>query len=282
MLVKSQDIFISDAVEAAMFVWGNRPLVATIRRSPVMANTIQVFDWQDKSLVTSFPSQGLALISAQVKDGVLYIMGTNSVGSPGNAIYCISTTDPLLQTWTPPQLIWTAAPDQRIFNTSFCWDTAYSRWILAYEVNEPAFSNFGFRFLQSTTGVLGTWSPLGGLMRDNYGSGYAACPRLDTDGSGSYFVQYLRDYGGSWGMVTIRSNSIDPPSGWSFPKGGVSPNPKFEMVNASDFDMVEWNGLLLAVWSIGDQVQTMDVVKGYFINDSNGSAMTKSQYLSTY
>lgn len=282
MLVKSQGVFIPDAVESAMFVWGGRPLVAAIHRAPVLADIVKVFDWRDKSPVASFPSQGLALISAQVKDGVLYVMGTCDVGSPGNAIYCMSSTDPDLQVWTAPQLVWTAAPSQRIFNTSFCWDALYSRWLLAYEVNEPEFSNFGFRFLQSTTGALGTYSPVGGLMRDPYGSGYAACPRLDTDGAGSYFVQYLRDYGGIWGMVTIRSSSINPPSAWSTPKGGLSPNPKFEMVNASDFDMVEWCGLLLAAWSIGDQVQTMDVAKGYFINDATGGPMTKLQYLQTY
>lgn len=272
MIAKTAAIFKKYGVEASVVVWQGRMIVLYVSRLPAEEHDLIICDYLTGEVIAKTPTQGLALGCALVVGAVLHYWATDGVGTSGNSIKHTSTRD--LVHWTTVTTAWTAAhPEQKIFNTSVCFDG--TSFYMAYETSEPYYGNvdFNIRFFKSSTPT-GGWVPYGPI----YGSErYVACPRIDYS-AGYYYMHFLVAEDGQWKTRVARSIDIAGP--WiQSEKFAIAPSLPDELINTSDIDFIEFDGNVYFVYCAGDQGTTasnaMDLKQAFAYG-------TLAQYLASF
>ncbi len=166
-----------------------------------------------------------------------------------------------LTTWSRPVTILTANDSEHLFNNALVFNG--KQFVLLYETDDPALgTKFTFRFAVSTD--LTHWEKL----PDDYIYGlgkYVGGPALYFHG-GYYYLLYLAEtFGkyGFWDTRVARSKDLatweDAPEGRSFvyPDTTRITNPAIapdvHEINASDVEMVEFQGKVHIWWCGGNQ-----------------------------
>lgn len=194
---------------------------------------------------------GWGLSSAFVWHGRLYVFAASNRNEGSNTIDVCSTAD--LQSWTTPQVAIPQDEDGTLYNQSVCWDG--QRFVMAYETRAGV--PFTSKFAESTD--LLSWSRIAGAEHGR--ERYAACPALRYCG-GWYYMLYLARPTAEWWFETWLTRSRDLIQWEEAPRNPViAPDPELGVypacpehaaergcdaggreINASDPDLVEWEG----------------------------------------
>lgn len=194
----------------------------------------------------------------------------------------LMTSDDLL-TWSRPITILEADPDEKLFNNALVFDG--QRHVLLYETDDPSLGpKFTFRFAVSAD--LQHWQKL--PVEFSYGRGkYVGGPALYFQ-DGYYYLLYLAEtFGkpGFWDTRVARSRDLanwqDAPDGRSvvYPDTARITNPALapdvHEINASDLELVEFQGQTHLWWCGGNQNGVDDLQHAIF----NGS---RRQFLEAF
>jgi hypothetical protein len=228
-------------MEATPVVFNNDLLYVGTR--PDSAGVHLVVYRQSDAALLSDTLANLQFVSAIVSNGTLYVFGTTN----RTQISMTSTTD--LVTWTPSTVVLSAQAGRHVFNTSVT--TSPNGYTMTYEVCDQGAVCFNARFAQSSDLV--HWSDVGSQYEIGY---YTACPTIRYSG-GYYYLIFLSAYPSATGTyyATNVSRSTDLIH-WQFSaKTMISPLDGGDpAMNASDVDLVEFNGQVRILYSNLSQV----------------------------
>ncbi len=181
--------------------------------------------------------------------------------------YKMLCSDDLI-TWSKPEIIIEANPDENLFNNSIVRDD--KRFVMLMETDDPRWPKFTFKFYESQD--LRNWSIIPNAL---YGTDrYVGGPALYFF-EGYYYALYLNHEGkDARGIDCYRTRitrSMDLIEWQNAPKSrpflDYDPGHKVDTenypdvleVNASDVELCEWKGKTLAYFSGGDQVNCGDL-----------------------
>ncbi|MBN1437755.1 MAG: hypothetical protein JW936_11840 [Sedimentisphaerales bacterium] len=218
----------------------------------------------EKNIVISVPLMNHYFATAFVwEDRVYSFCGDLGWDQPWWHIkkYKILSSDDLI-TWSKPEVIIEANPDENLFNNGVIHDG--DRFIMLIETDDPRWTKFTFKFYQSKD--LRNWSLIDGAL---YGTEkYVGGPALYCF-DGYYYVLYLNfegfDEKGAPCYRTRIARSKDlftwqeAPEDRVFldfdPNHQVNPQhyPGVMETNASDVELCQWKGKTLAYFSGGNQ-----------------------------
>jgi hypothetical protein len=232
-ITKSSDIEYRDRMEATPFVWGGEYHMMISHRE---SDLIEIY--KGRELISAHTSP-INFASAIVDAGKLIVIGTAS-----NEVAHIESAD--LVTWSAPKVTKASIPGRTLYNTSVI-KRADGSYLMSYETCEPGTACFNIRFAESSD--LNSWTDVGGFFSPNQ---YAACPTI-REVDGVIYMFYLRHIGAQ-NYATYITRSTDLQS-WGESKIVLSPfNTLGEENNASDFDLVEFDGKIVMNYAIGNQL----------------------------
>jgi hypothetical protein len=185
---------------------------------------------------------GYSLASALVHEGTFYAFASRFESGGWNDVTLFRSKD--LRTWTSRVVI--PQKQEHLFNTSVC--RAENGFVMAYESDDPKFVPFTIKF--ATSQDLETWTPLPGAV---FGPDrYAACPCLRYV-NGFYYILYLEHRQPRWFFETCLARSKDLKT-WEVSASNPVLTPGLnDGINASDPDLVEFQGQTYLYYSVGDQ-----------------------------
>lgn len=224
----------------------------------------------EKDLVVSVPLLNHYFATAFVWDDKVYAFcGDYGWDRPWWHIqkYKMLCSEDLI-TWSRPEEVIQADPDENLFNNSVCWDG--NRFVMLIETDDPRWPKFTFKFYESTD--LRSWSLVSNAL---YGTDkYVGGPAMYFCGS-HYYVLYLNHEGVNENGVNCyrtrvtRSKDLitwqDAPADRVFldydPAHEVNPEhyPGVMEANASDVELCQWQGKTLVYFNGGDQMNCGDV-----------------------
>lgn len=231
--------------ESTPVVWNGKLLrVTSTMTSWSSANqgTLSVYDGDEllSRIDTTF-----SLGSPIVDNGVLYVVGSRNWDQASNAFYIVSTTD--LVNWTSEQMIFSSAPGTILYNNSIT--RADDKFVMSYEFCQAGSVCFAIKFKQSYDLI--TWTDIGGQFRPFE---YVACPSLKYLNGAFYMFYGSQIPEREPACETKISKSVNL-SQWL--EGGIVITPRDgsskDDICDSDFDLVEHNGNLEALYLEGDQ-----------------------------
>ena len=193
---------------------------------------------------------GYSLASAFVYKKKLYVFASRFENNNWNDVTLFYSSD--LKKWTQKVII-KQNSDEHLFNSSVC--KGKDGFILAYESNDPAYPAFTIKFAHSDD--LLNWQKLPHTL---FGTKrYAACPAIRYV-DGYYYLLYLEHRNPRHYFETWIARSADLKS-WKLSSANplLQPQGMGEGVNASDPDLIEWQGKTLLFYSVGDQLTWMDL-----------------------
>ncbi|MEI2723766.1 MAG: hypothetical protein V9H26_09575 [Verrucomicrobiota bacterium] len=135
---------------------------------------------------------------------------------------------------------------EHLFNSSVC--ATPKGFVMAYESNDPKYTPFTIKF--ATSSDLENWSQRPDTV---FGADrYAACPCLRYV-NGNYYLLYLEHRTPRWCFETYLARSKDLKS-WQLSPANPILTPGFnDGVNASDPDILEFQGKTYLYYTVGDQ-----------------------------
>jgi len=143
--------------------------------------------------------------------------------------------------------------NEGIFNTSVC--KGPKDFVMTYESSDRTYPAFTIKLAKSAD--LETWEKLPDCLlgRDRY----AACPCIRY-AKGHYYVMYLERRAPRWCFETYLARSKNLKH-WELSAANpiLSPTGPDESINASDPDVVEWQGQTLLYFCVGDQLTWANV-----------------------
>ena len=209
----------------------------------------------DTGEVLSRCMNGYYLSSALVWDGVLRVFAARKTDSGPRDVNITSSCD--LVKWSQPEAVLSGHPGENLFNQSVCHDGR--RFVMAYETDDPAYPKFTIKFAVSDD--LETWTKIPEAI---YGPDrYTACPALRF-AAGHYYMLYLEYLRPRWWFETWLTRSRDLIAWEDAPQRPViAPDPGQDVhpghpdggkeCNASDPDLVEWQGRTRVYFTGGNQ-----------------------------
>lgn len=245
-LLKPDQRWLGDTCEAAPIVWEDRLILMRCVR-PASGGTksdyyITLEDADSGRVLAKF-GEGFGLASALVHDGGFYVFASRYESGTWNDVTLFRSTN--LHDWQQKQVV--AQENEHLFNSSVCSD-GRDRFVMAYETDDPKFTPFTVKFAVSSNLV--DWAKLPDAI---FGPDrYAACPCIRHDG-GWYYLLYLEHRTPRWFFETWIARSRDLKS-WELSQANPVLAPGLaDGVNASDPDLVEFEGRTLVYYSVGDQ-----------------------------
>ena len=193
--------------------------------------------------------EGYGLASALVHDGKLYLFASKWDNGRWRDVTVFHSSD--LRTWKSALVV--EGENENVFNTSVC--AGPGGFVMAYETDDPAYPPFTIKFARSED--LLRWTK---LPEATFGTNrYTACPSIRYAG-GYYYVLYLERRTPRWFFETYITRSKDLQH-WELSAANpvLSPEGLDEGVNASDPDLIQWNGKTLFYFAVGDQRTWMNV-----------------------
>lgn len=192
---------------------------------------------------------GYGLASAMVNDGKVYVFASKWDNGNWRNVTVFYSSD--MKNWQSKQII--EGDNEGIFNTSAC--KGRRGFVLTYETSDPKYPGFTVKFAKSRD--LLNWTK---LPDATFGTNrYTACPCIRYAG-GYYYVLYLEHRTPRWYFETYITRSKDLVH-WELSSDNpvLTPEGLDEGENASDPDLIEWNGKTRLYYAAGDQLTWMNV-----------------------
>ncbi|MBN2327938.1 MAG: alpha-L-fucosidase [Candidatus Omnitrophica bacterium] len=203
-------------------------------------------------------AEGYSLACALVHDGVFYAFASRFEDNNWNDVTMFKSSD--LKNWESKVVV--QQEDEHLFNSSVC--AGPTGFVMAYESNDPTYPAFTTKFAVSND--LENWYKKPNAM---FGADrYTACPCIRYV-NGCYYVLYLEQRApGHYYFETFITRSKDLIE-WerSVANPVLAPIQIDEGINASDPDLVEFQGNTYVYYAVGDQRTWMNVKRGVY----NGS-----------
>ena len=156
-----------------------------------------------------------------------------------------------LKSWSEKVVIRQDA-DEHLFNSSVC--SGPGGYIMAYESNDPDYPAFTIKFARSDN--LEDWEKLPGAL---FGSNrYTACPAIRYI-NGYYYLLYLEHRKPMHYFETYIARSTDLKN-WQLSAANpvLRPEGLDEGINASDPEIIAWQGKTFLFFAVGDQLTWMN------------------------
>ena len=186
---------------------------------------------------------GHSLASLFVFENTVFIFASRWENAGWRDVTLFQSAD--LKKWESQIVI--RGENEEIFNTSVCRDSA--NFILAYETNDRRYPAFTIKF--ATSPDLVNWTK---LPEAHFGTNrYTACPCLRYN-NGWYYLLYLEHRKPRWYFETYLARSKDLKF-WLLSSGNpiLRPEGLDEGINASDPDIIEFQGKTYLYYAVGDQ-----------------------------
>ena len=253
-LLTRESVVRRDMCEVAPLVWqGQLCLLECVRPgsggSPADCYLTLKEAETDKMLAKFAEGHGLA--SAHVHNGVLYVFAAR-YGPKGdwNDVTLFKSLD--LTNWEKKVVVKQDAREH-LFNSSVC--EGPDGFVMAYETNDRAYPAFSIKFARSND--LESWTKVPGVV---FGTDrYTACPCIRYV-NGYYYLMYLEHRKPRWFFETFLARSKDLKT-WQLSPANpmLTPDGIDEGINASDPDVIEFDGKTYIYYSVGDQRTWMNL-----------------------
>jgi predicted GH43/DUF377 family glycosyl hydrolase len=188
-----------------------------------------------------------------VDNGKFYAFASRFSPEGWNDVTMLSSKD--LLTWTEKVVV--RNEKEHLFNTSVC--RGENGFMMAFESDDQSFTPFSIKF--ATSPDLETWTRLPDSVFGK--DSYAACPCLRFV-NGFYYLLYLEHRTPRWFFETYLARSKDLKT-WVL----ISANPILtpglnDGINASDPDVIEFEGKTHLYFSVGDQRTWSKLKRGIY------------------
>ncbi|MCE5240938.1 hypothetical protein LLH23_20955 [bacterium] len=248
----SREVVVRDMCEVTPFVWQGRLCLLECVR-PASGGTERDYYLSLKTVDTGEEfvrfARGYGLGSLLVEGDTIHAFASRWDHGEWRDVTMFSSSD--LKRWRRKLVI--QGENEGLFNTSVC--KGPDGFVMTYESNDPAYPPFTIKLAKSAD--LQKWEK---LPEATFGvDRYAACPCIRY-AKGYYYVMYLerrspRHFFGTYIARTKDLRHWD----WSAANPILSPEGLDEGVNASDPDVVEWQGKTLLYFCVGDQLTWANV-----------------------
>ncbi len=252
LLPEKKQLFLRDMTEVTPVNWKGRLCVMESHRPPhggsVKDYYITLNDFETRKELARF-ARGYSLASAIVKNGKLYVFASRYEQNNWNDVTLFQSSD--LKNWKEHVVIRQEA-DEHLFNSSVC--AGPGGYIMAYESNDPDYPAFTVKFARSDN--LEDWKKMPEAL---FGSNrYAACPVIRYV-DGYYYLLYLEHRKPRHYFETYIARSADLKN-WELSAANpvLRPEGLDEGINASDPDIIAWQGKTLLFYAVGDQLTWMN------------------------
>ncbi len=199
-------------------------------------------------------AEGYGLACALVQDGVFYAFASRFENGNWNDVTMFKSSD--LNNWEYKKVI--TQGKEHLFNSSVC--ATPDGFVMAYESNDPSWPAFTTKF--ATSKDLKNWTK---LPDAGFGTNrYTACPCIRYV-DGYYYVLYLERRSPRHVFETYITRSKNLRT-WEISSANpvLSAKEIDEGINASDPDVVEWNGKTYIYYAVGDQLTWMNMKRGVY------------------
>lgn len=199
-------------------------------------------------------AEGYSLACAFVENDTFYAFASCFEDNNWNDVTLFKSTD--LKQWKSKVVI--RQENEHLFNSSVC--AGPEGYVMAYESNEPAYPAFTTKFAVSKD--LDTWTKLPEAV---FGTDrYTACPCVRY-ANGYYYVLYLETRSPRHYFETYITRSKDLIT-WerSAANPVLVPSAIDDGINASDPDVIEFQGNTYVYYSVGDQLTWMNIKRGIY------------------
>ncbi len=234
-----------DVCEVAPLIWANRLALMKCNRPATGGGKKDYFltieDVENSKSLARF-GEGYSLASAFAEKGTCYVFASRFAPDGWNDVTMLKSKD--LTTWTEKVVI--KNQKEHLFNSSVC--RGEKGYVMAFESDDPAFVPFTIKF--ATSPDLETWTRQDDCIfgKDRY----AACPCLRYV-NGYYYLLYLEHRTPRWFFETYVARSKDLKH-WEVSAANPVLTPGLrDGVNASDPDVLEFDGKTYLYYSVGDQ-----------------------------
>jgi alpha-L-fucosidase len=258
-LVRDPGLVQKDMCEVSPIVWNERLCLLKCVR-PASGGTVkdyylEIVDTESGSEIAPRFAEGYGLASAFVHDGAVYVSASRFENNDWNDVTVFVSKD--LKKWEQHVAI-TQTQKEHLFNSSVseCADG----FVMAYESNDPAYPAFTIKFAKSKDLV--TWEKVPDALLG--ADRYAACPTIRF-ADGFYYVLYLEHRKPKWFFETCIVRSKDLKS-WTLGSGNpvLTPSDSDDGINASDPDLVEFDGKTYLYFAVGDQKTWMNIKRAVY------------------
>jgi len=189
-------------------------------------------------------AEGYSLACVHVQDDVIYAFASRYEPDhgPWNDVTLFKSSD--LEHWESKVVI--IQENESIFNSSVC--AGPDGYVMAYESNDGAYPQFTIKFARSQD--LENWTKLDTAVLGT--DRYTACPCIRY-ANGYYYVLYTEHRQPRWFFEVWMARSKDLEH-WELSTANpvLTPDELDEGIDASDPDLVEWNGQTYLYYSVGD------------------------------
>ena len=240
-----------DLCELSPFIWQGRLCHMECVR-PATGGTAKDYclSFKDAETGEEFArfAEGYGLASLLVRGNTIYAFASRWDNGNWVDVTLFKSSD--LKRWESKVVV--QGENEGIFNTSVC--QAPGGFVMAYESNDPAYPPFTVKFARSKD--LENWTK---LPESTFGTNrYTACPCLRYAG-GYYYVLYLEHRTPRWFFETYITRSKDLRH-WELSAANpvLTPDDLDEGINASDPELVEFEGKTYVYYAVGDQLTWMN------------------------
>jgi len=195
-------------------------------------------------------AEGYGLASAFVHNDTLFVFASRYENANWNDVTLFKSSD--LVHWSN-KIVINQDGDEHLFNSSVC--SGPDGFVMAYESNDRDYPAFTIKFAHSDD--LEEWTKLPDAV---FGTNrYTACPTIRY-ADGFYYLLYLEHRKPRHFFETFIARSPDLKS-WQLSAANpvLTPTGLDEGINASDPDIIEWQGKTYLFYGVGDQLTWMNV-----------------------
>jgi hypothetical protein len=236
---------LGDICEVAPVVWENQLALMKCNRPATGGSKEDYFlTLQDVSTGQTLArfATGYSLASALVHDGTFYAFASRFEAGNWNDVTLFRSKD--LKEWHSHVVI--TQKQEHLFNSSVCHGP--DGFVMAYETDDPKSTPFTIKFASSQD--LEHWATLPEAL---FGADrYAACPCLRYVNRW-YYMLYLEHRQPRWFFETYVARSKDLKTWELSPSNPLLTPGLTDGINASDPDVLEFQGRTYLYYSVGDQ-----------------------------
>ena len=256
-ILTDTEIVKKDLCEITPIVWKDRLCHLECIRPGGKGNPEEFYlllkDAETGQELTRF-AEGHGLACVHVHGDTLYAFASRWENDTWNDVTLFKSSD--LANWSKKIVI--EQENENLFNSSVC--EGPDGFVMAYESSDPAYPAFTTKF--ATSPDLENWTK---DPQATFGTNrYTACPCIRFV-DGYYYVLYLENRAPRHYFETYITRSKDLRD-WRLSAANpvLSPTEIDDGINASDPDVIEFEGKTYVYYSVGDQLTWMNLKRGVF------------------
>jgi hypothetical protein len=256
-LLHNRELVRRDMCEMTGVIWKGRLChMACVRPSSGGTKQdyyLELSDAETGEVKTRF-AEGYGLANALVHDNTFYAFASRFEAGNWNDVTLFKSSD--LKTWEQKRVI--EQEKEHLFNSTVC--VGPDGFVMAYESNDPTYPAFTTKFARSVDLEHWTKCPNATFGTDRY----TACPSIHYT-HGYYYVLYLERRSPRHFFETYITRSKDLKH-WERSSANpvLRPRGLDEGINASDPELVEFQGKTYVYYAVGDQLTWMNLKRGAY------------------